>query len=214
MSKGEKINKNRKLTLVEFSSCNLAVNPTQQTSVYLNQPWYEEAALVTAEKLLPVFLDKLPRSLPSLFTAASHAPNYWDCVLRTNLFLFGRVGESRQRKMKLWRSCFKTTGFFFFFFKWGCSREQSSHVVLVCISTSQHLKTPHGLVSVENWTNMCCNNVSLMCVIFSTEMFHMFNSVQTHICIFFVTFFQINIINNNRYKTTGKNGFFYWGMLF
>lgn len=46
-----------------------------------------------------------------------------------------------------------------------------------------------------------------MCVIFSTEMFHMFNSIQTHICIFFVTFFQINIINN-RYKTTGKKRFF------
>lgn len=57
---------------------------------YLDEPWYEEAALVAVVKLLPVVLDKLPGGFPAVFTASCHAADYWHGVLRTNLFLSGR----------------------------------------------------------------------------------------------------------------------------
>ena len=55
--------------------------------VYLDKPWYEKATLVTVVKLLPVILDKLPSSFPSVFTAPSDTPNNRNCVLRTHFLL-------------------------------------------------------------------------------------------------------------------------------
>lgn len=62
---------------------------------YLDEPWYEEAALVAVVKLLPVVLDKLPGGFPAVFTASCHAADYWHGVLRTNLFLSGRRTRER-----------------------------------------------------------------------------------------------------------------------
>lgn len=77
---------------------------------YLDEPWYEEAALVAVVKLLPVVLDKLPGGFPAVFTASCHAADYWHGVLRTNLFLSGRRtrevswGEDGSESLRLERN--------------------------------------------------------------------------------------------------------------
>ena len=67
----------------------------QMQQLYLDESWYEEAALVAVVQFLPVVLDKLPGSFPALFTASCDATDYWHGVLGTNLFLVERKARRR-----------------------------------------------------------------------------------------------------------------------